>query len=97
MFWKRVLKRVIAAAIMYALAVFTYSMIFNKVLDVTIVTTIHETIKAETVQFLSADPQGDVAKFQENRKEYYYDVYRVEDPYLVKVLWRTKNTLLFDF
>jgi peptide/nickel transport system permease protein len=66
-------------------------------MDVTIQAVIHENVKGESVQFLKADPKGDVEKFIERRKEYYYEVYKVNDPYLVKVLWRTKNILMFDF
>lgn len=97
MFWKRAVKRILTGIIMYAIAIFTYSLIFNKVMDSTITVMIDETIRGEVIQYLEAEPQGDIEQFRNSRKEYYFQEYRVNEPYMLKVLWRTKNTLLFDF
>ncbi|MDN5341356.1 ABC transporter permease [Oceanotoga sp. DSM 15011] len=97
MYWKYVIKRIIAGIIMFIILMFTYSALFNKVMEETTMGTINEQIRMEVKSLSENNPKFDASSFVKNRKEYYIKLYGLDKSYIERVFNNTWKTIRFDF
>ncbi|MEA1993921.1 MAG: ABC transporter permease [Euryarchaeota archaeon] len=86
--------RVLNAILVLVVVMFIISALFNTVMEDRQRVTVRETVAAESrdpsIAQMSAKEREEWVK---NRIEYYTELYGLDDPYLEKVITRTKNTL----
>lgn len=97
MFVKVAMKRILSAMIMYAIALFMFSLLFSAQVDKTVESQIREQVKAEIVDLLKTNPRADVHAFEIDKKAYYRDIYELDKPLMSKVIKRTWKALILDF
>ncbi len=95
--YKYAIKRIIAGILMYAVLIFTYSIIFNTVTDRTIRAQIDEKIRAEKTAILKENRKIDIDKYITEKKDYYYKINNLDKPIITRIIIRTYKTLIFEF
>lgn len=94
--WKYVAKRVLAGVVIYAVIVFIYSCIFNIMLEETARGQIEEQIRSEIMGMRNMTP-AQLESYTSMRREELYERYHLNDPLPQRILWRTWDTLRFDY
>jgi len=90
------LKRVLKGIITYVIIIFIMSVLFNTVNEQTMRSNIEEQVRAETMRLKNIQPAA-LQRFQEQRREDLIHLYRLDRPFMERILFRTWNTLTFDF
>ncbi len=90
------LKRVLKGIITYVIIIFIMSVLFNTVNEQTMRSSIEEQVRAESVRLKNMQPAA-LQRFQEQRREDLIHLYRLDRPFMERILFRTWNTLTFDF
>ena len=96
MYWKYALKRVLYGLLMYAILVFVFSALFNTVMEQTLRAQIEEQVRSETMRMTNRSAQQ-MQDYVVVRKAELYSLYRLDRPVSERVLWRTWDTLTFNF
>jgi len=97
MYWKYLIKRIIIAIIMFVILVFIFSALFNTVMDRTLKNQINEMINSEILIRAKGSASFDSGAYREQREKYYFEKYHLNEPYMSRVLWRTIDTVTFNF
>jgi len=90
------LKRVLKGIVTYVIIIFILSVLFNTVNEQTMRSNIEEQVRAETVRLKNMQPAA-LQRFQEQRRQDLIHLYRLDRPFMERILFRTWNTLTFDF
>lgn len=96
MYRRYLLKRIVYGILMYVVMIFTYSAIFNRVAEETVRAQIEEQIAQEALRYknVSADKLQSIMEEQRSVK---IRQYHLDQPYVVRVVWRAFDTLTFNF
>ncbi len=89
-------KRILKGVFMYVLIVFILSALFNAVNDKTMRSGIEEQVRAESSRLKNMQPTA-IAKFQEQRRSDLITLYRLDRPLMERIVFRTVNTITFNF
>lgn len=89
-------KRVLKGIFTYVIIIFIMSVLFNTVNEQTMRASIEEQVRAETMRLKSMQP-GAVQRFQEQRRQELIRLYRLDRPLMERILFRTWNTITFNF
>jgi peptide/nickel transport system permease protein len=90
------LKRVLKGIVTYVIIIFIMSVLFNAVNEQTMRSNIEEQVRAETVRLKNMQPAA-LQRFQEQRRQDLIHLYRLDRPFMERILYRTWNTLTFNF
>lgn len=82
---------------MYVILILTYSIIFNTVVERTLIANIDETLRAEKVAIMKENRDINIENYINEKKKYYYELNDLDKSIYVRVTKRTYRTLLFDF
>lgn len=97
LYGRYVIKRIIYGFINYILIIFIFSALFNTSMETTLKSQIEEKIHGE---FMARDLSGfsveDISKLREERRDELYRRYHLYDPLLVRIFWRSYDTLTFN-
>ncbi|MDI9477904.1 MAG: ABC transporter permease [Halanaerobiales bacterium] len=97
MYGQYAIKRIIYAIINYAIIIFILSALFNASMEATLVSQIEEMIQGE---FMARDLTGytvtEINELKAQRRDELYRRYHLYDPMIVRVFWRTFDTLTFN-
>ncbi|WP_292589441.1 MULTISPECIES: ABC transporter permease [unclassified Mesotoga] len=96
MYWKYAIKRVLYGFLMYSILIFIFSALFNTVMEQTLRAQIEEQIRGETMRMTSLN-ESQLANYVANRRNDLYSLYRLNRPVAERVVWRTWDTLTFNF
>lgn len=94
-----VLKRILYGMLLYAVMIFTFSLIFNNVLDMTMRSQIEETVKADVQREVRSRPtlkEDDILRLIEEKRRRKIEQYSLDRPYFERVLNKTWQTLSFN-
>ncbi|MGM0641110.1 MAG: ABC transporter permease [Thermotogota bacterium] len=97
MYWKYLIKRIIIAMIMFVILIFIFSALFNTVMDRTLKNQINEMINSEILIRAKGSASFDSGAYREQREKHYFEKYHLDEPYMTRVLWRTIDTVTFNF
>lgn len=89
-------KRIFKGIVMYALLIFIFSILFNSVNETTQKAQIEEQVRMES-QRLKGTKAADIQRFQRERRESLYKLYRFDRPLWERIVLRTVNILTFNF
>jgi peptide/nickel transport system permease protein len=89
-------KRIGKGIVMYALLIFIFSILFNSVNETTQKAQIEEQVRMES-QRLKGVQASAIQRFQIERRESLYKLYRFDRPLWERIVFRTVNTLTFQF
>ncbi|TCW61841.1 ABC transporter permease [Treponema sp. J25] len=90
------LKRIGKGVITYVIIMFILSALFNTVVDNTMRASIEEQVRAESVRLKNLQPEA-LQNFQQQRREALISLYRLDRPMLERIMFRTWNTITFNF
>ncbi len=90
------LKRVLKGIVTYVIIIFIMSVLFNAVNEQTMRSNIEEQVRAETVRLKNMQPAA-LQRFQEQRRQDLIHLYRLDRPFMERILYRTWNILTFNF
>jgi peptide/nickel transport system permease protein len=96
MFWRFILRRIANGVLIYAILTFAFSAIFNTVNEKTARAEIEEYLRMD-IQRLKNVKAEDLKKYVDERRAYWHRLYRLDQPLVRRILWRTGNTLLFKY
>ena len=96
MYNRYLIKRSIYALLMYAVMIFTYSALFNKVAEETLRAQIEEEVAQAAIQYknLSADRLQAIIASERAAKIHRH---HLDQSYALRVFWRARDSLAFDF
>ncbi len=98
MYWKFCVKRAFAAFFTFTIIVFIFSLLFNTTMERTVRGLIDEQIKAEiTAMNKTTMSPDDINEYRTKRREQKFKIYKLDKPFMERVLRRTINTITFDF
>jgi peptide/nickel transport system permease protein len=97
MYWKYCVKRIINGAIIFVVIIFLFSFIFNKTMEETIRGQIEEEIHAELMSLTQPLKPEQLQKYMAERKTFKYHLYHLDESTSKRVIWRTINTITFNF
>jgi peptide/nickel transport system permease protein len=90
------LRRILRGLIMYALLIFIFSLLFNQVNEQTQRSQIDEQVKMESARLRNMKSEQMTA-WRINRKEQLTTLFKLDRPFMERVLFRAVNTLTFNF
>jgi len=90
------LKRVLKGIVTYVIIIFIMSVLFNTVNEQTMRSNIEEQVRAESARLKNMQPAA-IQRFQEQRRQDLIHLYRLDRPFMERILYRTWNTLTFNF
>lgn len=90
------IKRILKGIAMYALLMFTFSLLFNKVTDTTLKGQIEEQVRQES-QRLKNMKAEQIRNYQLERRDHLYKLYKFDRPLSERVISRALNALTFQF
>jgi peptide/nickel transport system permease protein len=96
MYRNYVLKRLFFGLLMYVVMVFTFSALFNSVAETTLRSQIEEQVSQETRNLKNQSAET-IKAYTEQRIANKIHQYHLDEPYLARVLWRSVDTLTFNF
>lgn len=96
MYRNYVLKRLFFGVVMYVVMVFTFSLIFNSVAETTLRSQIEEQLTQDVRKLTNMSPEA-MKNIVEQRRQAKYQQYHLDEPYFFRVVWRTVDTLTFNF
>jgi peptide/nickel transport system permease protein len=96
MYRNYVLKRLFFGLLMYVVMVFTFSALFNSVAETTLRSQIEEQVSQETRNLKNQSAET-MKAYTEQRIANKIHQYHLDEPYLARVLWRSVDTLTFNF
>jgi peptide/nickel transport system permease protein len=90
------LKRILKGVVMYALLIFTFSMLFNTVAETTLKGQIEEQVRQESQRYknMKADQ---LRTIQTERRSQLYQLYKLDRSWGERVVFRAMNTLTLNF
>ena len=96
MYSRYLIKRSIYGLLMYAVMIFTYSALFNKVAEETLRAQIEEEVAQAAIQYknLSADRLQAIIASERAAKIHRH---HLDQSYALRVFWRARDSLAFDF
>jgi len=89
------LKRILRGVFMFALIMFIMSLLFNQVSEQTQRTQIFEQVKQESMRLKDVKPEY-IETWRTNRTDQLIKLYRLDRPYMERVLFRAVNTITFN-
>ena len=89
-------KRVLKGIFTYVIIIFIMSVLFNTVNEQTMRSSIEEQVRAETMRLKNMQPSA-LQRFQEQRRQELIRLYRLDRPLMERILFRTWNTITFNF
>jgi len=89
-------KRVLKGIFTYVIIIFIMSVLFNTVNEQTMRSSIEEQVRAETMRLKNMQPSA-LQHFQEQRRQELIRLYRLDRPLMERILFRTWNTITFNF
>ena len=99
--WKYVLKRVGWAVLIYLIACFIYSGLFNAKMDKTLKGQIEEQVQKQmTSELMNSKKKFSAeerAKMYQERIQEQYETYHLDEPLMNRIFWRGWNTFTFEF
>lgn len=90
------LKRVLKGIFTYMIIILVLSTLFNAVNEQTMRASIEEQVRAESMRLKNMQASS-IQRFQQQRKEELIRLYRLDRPLLERIVFRTWNTLTFNF
>ncbi len=90
------LRRVLKGIFTYAIIILILSALFNTVNEQTTRSNIEDQIRAESMRLKNMQA-SQVQRFQQQRREELYHLYRLDRPLVERILFRTWNVLTFNF
>ncbi len=90
------LKRILKGVVMYALLIFTFSLLFNTVAENTLKGQIEEQVRQESMRFKNLQAEQLRLKQIERRIQLYH-LYRLDRSWTERVVFRALDTLTFKF
>jgi len=89
-------KRMLKGIFTYVIIIFIMSVLFNTVNEQTMRSSIEEQVRAETMRLKNMQPSA-LQRFQEQRRQELIRLYRLDRPLMERILFRTWNTITFNF
>jgi len=96
MFGKYLAKRATYGVLMYVVMIFTYSALFNKVAEETVLSQIQEQVSQEAARYRNVGPEKLRELIAASRAAKIHQ-YHLDQGYAARVLFRAVGTLTFDF
>jgi peptide/nickel transport system permease protein len=96
MYLRYVLKRALYGLLMYVVMIFTYSALFNKVAEETLRAQIEEQVAQEAIRYKNVT-SDQLQKIISERRAAKIHQYHLDQPYFLRVVLRTVDTLTFNF
>jgi|GEM_PF-2648995 len=90
------LKRVLKGIFTYIIIIFIMSVLFNTVNEQTMRASIEDQVRAESMRLKNMQPSA-IQRFQQQRRDELIHLYRLDRPLLERILFRTWNTVTFNF
>ncbi|MCX7027499.1 MAG: ABC transporter permease [Spirochaetes bacterium] len=90
------IKRILKGIFNYIIIIFLLSALFNTVNEKTMRSEIEEQVHAESMRLKNMQPQA-IQKFQDSRRGELIRLYRLDRPLMERVLYRSWNTVTFNF
>ena len=90
------LKRVLRGVVIYVILIFLFSLLFNKVSEETTTNMIFEQIQAES-RGLKMKSAEDMRNWKVQREQALIKKYKLDRPFIERVMNNAMNILLFDF
>jgi peptide/nickel transport system permease protein len=96
MYLRYVLKRALYGLLMYVVMIFTYSALFNKVAEETLRAQIEEQVAQEAIRYKNVT-SDQLQKLVSERRAAKIHQYHLDQPYILRVVLRSVDTLSFNF
>lgn len=96
MFLRYAVRRALNAVAIFVIEMFIFSVLFTATAERTLRAQIEESLQPEAARLKNASAEQ-VQKFVEQRRAYLYHVSHLDRPMPVRVLWRTLDTVTFQF
>jgi peptide/nickel transport system permease protein len=98
LYGRYVLRRIGHGVFTFIVIIFIYSALFNTAMEQTVRAQIEEEIRAESMAMTSPNMSAEeIKKFINERREYKYHLYHLDQPLWTRVVLRAVNTLSFQF
>ncbi len=96
MYMRYVIKRIANGVFIYVVIVFILSLLFNTTNEKTARAQIEESIHAEATRLRNMTAEQ-MEKWREERLVFKYHVYHLDRPFFERVVWRTWDTITFNY
>lgn len=97
MYWKYCLRRIAHGIFIYTIIIFIFSVLFNTTMERTVRDRIEEEVREDLMKIDAGrmTPE-EITAYREERKAHKYHIYRLDQPFWSRVVWRAVETLTFN-